>query len=1181
MAYQYDNYNKNQAVSGAALAIGDNTGLSPITTGKEPTGKSSVNLGTVGDIITGTVLQTGKDPIVEMNGTPIHVRSDVLNSVSKGDQIYLRITGNSSSEITLKMIPQEEMEVTSRNGAIQTEIMKNTAKFVENLRTSQSENNPNYQEFSKEATLLADSITDEEKQRLREMGIDISSSNLAVVKTLISQMRGQEQDIELQKNIDSVKKQILLQNPDLQKDRSITISLPDDSTALSSFENSEPSTAAPVTELTFDIGAFTEEINDLLPITEDQTQYLIQNKLPLTADNLYKSGHAGKQRPSNANLEPAAMEQLRPQMERAILTAGQEMNETTEQAAEFLLQKNLPLTSESLNTYLAIQDINTHGFSEHHIQQLSVDYLAEQAVTAENPIAGLSVQPANDTVTESSNAEDARTSAEQPDTIRLQNMNLYFPSAHQIADQMMQDLRSITEDSFFAFANTGMPYTLQNLSTYSASFTYSATYQITTEANTTSAITAHRQLEELRLKMTWEASYTLATDDIQIRAKELTEVVQALKDQEQNYLKQQFLADDLMPTKDQLHIIEDTNTKMKELPGLPASALATAYYSGSFTISRLHEQGMNEKSAFIRSTETSSISIAAKVSSYETLMTAPRRDMGDSIQKAFRNVDHILQDMNLPITEDNQRAVRILGYNQMELSDSNIAEIKAADQSVQTLIRNLQPSVVLHMVQDGINPLNMPIDELNELSRSYIQEQDLADDGKYSEFLQRLDSKGAISENDRKGYIGIYRLLDKITKSKGKDIGTVVRNGQSLTLQNLLTAHRSNRSTGIELSASETFGGLDVTRQDTSISDAILQSTFSNQQNNDSFARQTNTAAAATETGSAMSQTSIPQDNNSDTLTAQTSYEAQITEQLFHHITPELIDDITKEAAEGTTLEEFFDTIKEQITDELDPTHADSVMSGIQTDSMLTEESLASADLTSQTVTMDNYQFMQDMGIFPSMTNLYMTKEIRQANSRMYQELTESSSSTEEFVEHIEDHLTSAADMEQAYAELAEQKSTEILAKEEDGSITALDIQSLKMIRSGLKILQKMSRHSQFEIPFSVDGEWNVIHLSVIEGGDLRGHIQADIHTESYGIIRASLQWNGDTGWQGTYHADSAQGMSMLTNSRSTLEQGFEDIARNHPHDSADSNDIPDNSELYDISKQLVVMIKHIVRNAG
>ena len=61
---------------------------------------------------------------------------------------------------------------------------------------------------------------------------------------------------------------------------------------------------------------------------------------------------------------------------------------------------------------------------------------------------------------------------------------------------------------------------------------------------------------------------------------------------------------------------------------------------------------------------------------YETLMTAPRSDLGDSIRKAFSNVDDILTDMSLEKTSENQRAVRILAYNSMEITPENIEKLE-------------------------------------------------------------------------------------------------------------------------------------------------------------------------------------------------------------------------------------------------------------------------------------------------------------------------------------------------------------------------------------------------------------------------------------------------------------------------------------------------------------------------
>ncbi len=1105
MSYQYSQSNTYQTYINAApaLSISGETEVRKPSDSQSGSSSQSVNLGSIGDIITGTIIQAGDSPVVEMNGTAIPVRSDVLQSASQGEQIYLRITDSTSSEITLKVVNQEDLSITSRNGSMQTEIMKNTAQFVEHLK--QGKQDSEYQELSDEAALLSQGMSEEEKQKLRQMGIEISSANLTVVKNMLYQMRGQEQGESLQKMIDSVRQQILMENPTALQDGTLTAG------------SSE-----------FDTQQHTDEVNEMLPVSEDQTAYLIQNQLPLTADNLYKSEYTGSQRPQQHMITEQALEQMRPQIQHTIEVAGFQVNDDTMQAAEFLLEKQLPLTSDSLTLYLAIQDLNENGCTTEQITETSIDYIAEQSVISEGKLLD---RPISDSDSES-DFSPVMDELVQSSDISLRRMDLYFPSASKTANQIREDLNQITEDGFWAFAQTGLPYTLENLSSFCASDSSSTTYTMTNEINMTSAITAHRQLEEIRLKMTWEASYALATEDIQIRAKELTQVVEALKNQERDYYKQQFLADDIMPSTDSLKLAEETNTELQELPSLPASAIASTLYTGAFTIHRLHAQGLQEQADLIQQSNHTNESVAEKIKSYETLMTTPRYDMGDSIQKAFQNVDDLLEEMELPVTEDNQRAARILGYNQMELSPENIEQVKAADQSVQTLIQNLQPSVVLHMVQDGINPLDMPIDELNTLAEDYIQENDIADEGKYSDFLRKLDNKGAISEEDRKGYIGVYRLLNKVVKSKGKDIGTVVRNGQTVTLQNLLTAHRSNRTAGIDTSVSEDFGGIDVEYRDTSISDAITDATV--------------------------------------------RYNQGLTEQLWNQITPDIIEAMTKEAAEGATLEEFFDTIKNQITDAPDsesnpiPQHADSVF-----DDSVKEEQLATENLEFLNLDVADYHFMREMNIFPSLTNIFMTKEIRQGSGRIFNELQNGSEDIKEQLEQLDNHLTSAEDMEQAYKELETAKTEAVHSADENGTITALDIQSLKMIRSGLKIMQKMSRQKRFQIPFSVNGQWTVINLSNIDGGDTRGSIQADVHTNDYGTISTTLSWE-ENHWDGSYYADSEAGTALLNRSASFITDGLEEITKSSASSISDSETTKTTSELYDMSKKLVLLLRHI-----
>ena len=46
----------------------------------------------------------------------------------------------------------------------------------------------------------------------------------------------------------------------------------------------------------------------------------------------------------------------------------------------------------------------------------------------------------------------------------------------------------------------------------------------------------------------------------------------------------------------------------------------------------------------------------------------------------------MLQEMGLESTPENERAVRILGYNRMEITEESIAQIKDWDAEVNTLI---------------------------------------------------------------------------------------------------------------------------------------------------------------------------------------------------------------------------------------------------------------------------------------------------------------------------------------------------------------------------------------------------------------------------------------------------------------------------------------------------------------
>lgn len=308
-------------------------------------------------------------------------------------------------------------------------------------------------------------------------------------------------------------------------------------------------------------------------------------------------------------------------------------------------------------------------------------------------------------------------------------------------------------------------------------------------------LAARKQLEEIRLRMTAEVNVKLLQSDFSIDTAPMEQLIEALRRAEAEVADKYFPndADAVAKYETYTQTVQVTN----ELPGLPVSVLGP--YSlkqkvSQETVAEFHSEGKALQTAYTEANER-----------YETLMTAPRRDLGDSIRKAFSNVDDILTDMSLDKTPENQRAVRILAYNRMEITAENIERVKEADKQVTAVIEKLTPKNVLQMIRDGVNPLEKTFGELEsyfaENPQSYEEE---AED--YSRFLYQLEQKKDITENERKAYIGIYRMVHQIEREDGAAVGAVVNTGAELQFSTLLAAARSRRTSHMDWKVSDDTG---------------------------------------------------------------------------------------------------------------------------------------------------------------------------------------------------------------------------------------------------------------------------------------------------------------------------------------------------------------------------------------
>ena len=309
-------------------------------------------------------------------------------------------------------------------------------------------------------------------------------------------------------------------------------------------------------------------------------------------------------------------------------------------------------------------------------------------------------------------------------------------------------------------------------------------------------ITSKRILAEARLQMSVEANYMMIKRGFSIEITALEETVNVLKALEDR-VNREFFGNDPVKASESATLWKESRQVIAEMPYLPVKAVGDiTKNSNIFSLRLTYEVGVGLKEQFDKAQKT-----------YEAVGTEVRSDLGDDIKKAFSNIDDILKEQGMDINENNKKAVRILGYSEMEITKENIIDISEKETMLNRVINKMNPENTLKLIREGINPLEIGMEEL-EAKLDEMGRDSISVAGNYASFICKLDRAGNISEEERDSFIGIYRLLDKIDKSDGKALGDLVKAESEINFKNLLTAIRTGKSRGLNIKLDETLGGV-------------------------------------------------------------------------------------------------------------------------------------------------------------------------------------------------------------------------------------------------------------------------------------------------------------------------------------------------------------------------------------
>lgn len=846
-----------------------------------------------------------------------------------------------------------------------------------------------------------------------------------------------------------------------------------------------------------------EKAGSIQKFSEGSMKYMVENDLDPTIENIYLASFSaagdGSKQPKGyyaqdmpgyfaRKADDINWQQLEPQIAKAVSTM--ELNGITQEEkmedAKWLVEKGIPVTEKAMER---LSDIRSISFP------LSYEDIAQAAVNA---------------ISEGKSAVEGN--------LLPEHTNLY-----EQAVQIKEQTETISDKALWQMVCENKEWNLKNL--FFIQNSLSETVQI--EVTNPSFISAQRTLEEVRLQMTIDANMRLLKNGVSIDTTQLSQLVDALKQQELSIKSQLFGEGSTEAVEQKASLYQNTTSVLKEIPYLPAAVLGRISTTQEKTsLSVVYETGSRLKAEYNRAGEA-----------YETLMTSPRKDMGDSIQKAFQNVDDILTDLGLNITSENQKAVRILGYNNIVINKDAIDKVKNADKQIENVVKSMTPAKTLELIREGINPLTMDLSALEEKIHS-MEMQPAEEIEKFSKYLYQLEQNKEISQSERSAYIGVYRLFHQIEKSDGAAVGSLVSQGAELTLGNLLSAVRS-RKTDIDVKINEDFGLLNETIQKgTSISKQIEDGIL----------------------------------------------ETRLAHDIYRDMTPEKWQNLSM--TPDTTLDEMAQAVKKE-TENTSQAYQKDKLQEIREITSVSETVIQTLKAYEQPVSVNQLMaaesFMQDRESLYYNSKKYAKKVDEAIGSERE---TSFENTLNETSEHVISQFNDKESAQAAYEDMTNAMSDIFSVAMDHVVDNTIDLKAISLCHKQLSLLTSFSKQESYEIPVQLGDGVTSIHLSIRHESDLKGTVKASFDSPEYGKVSAQFT-KEDNKISSIFTSDEKEGLEKLKQVGHTMENQIkadgEEIKETHyilgnqqdaltllKENADNNNETVSNRDLYRLAKQFL-----------
>ena len=777
-----------------------------------------------------------------------------------------------------------------------------------------------------------------------------------------------------------------------------------------------------------------ESIKENGGINEVAKVNMLKQGLEPTIGNVYKSEFSGAATEGHA-LTESEWGSLKPQAESVIEAAGLTVNEESLSDAKWMIERDIPLNVETMQLNERIDSVN-------------FNLTTEEIDTALNNAYKMGIEPEN--VVLSNDADYISRAKEAMETLNNANSNDLNYIIKNNNELTLESLKLAKEEQ----KNEEI---VENAEENPAKRQTFLSYQKT--------------LVEAQLVMSVSSTARMFSLGIKVETTALSALVNDTKIINDTYYSALLSATGTNP-ESMVFVTDAENNLQSALKMTSLQMFSAAMYSKTQVQVALtvHEEefvsSVSELYVSAGNTQPALTDVANRaLKLYEDMATEVRADLGDRISKAFANMDSLLSELGFELTDENRKVARILGRNSMELTKENFDGVSKVSRSLENLVKNMTPETVTYLIKKGINPLNEDIETLNSDLEEINHSLTTGSSEKYAEYLVKADRKKEFSETQREQYVGMYRLLNWVTKNDGSVVGALYKSKADVNLRNLLSAARSKRVQGIDVSLDETFGLSEVTR--TEDLEQIIDSIETNE---------------------------IPGEAKED---------ADLLRDSFKRFTPDVAGSILNKENAGDITPRELNEITNVTPDTQKAAYYEEEMQTIDEASRVSEEILIQMMESGMSVSVNNAITAQAFFSGSIYQNGYFK------DRRFINRVTEAES-LEELNEAIRELSEKSGEIEDAvksgdYSNISDEvKNDEFLTDiTNNRSYSAQEFRDVMLLNSVAKTMEQAAKNNTYVVMTNVDNRDVILNLKFRESEDSKTTSEVTYESSTFGEIKA------------------------------------------------------------------------------